>query len=125
MTFSHFIIFCIIILIGYYLSILWRPKKNKFSYENKNDFKAIDISIEPPIEVSSEMVSFTPTVHLGEASIEDAIDEITTDDSSSSTSIYNTPAISSQCEQGDMELSEYITQEVLQQGSALFSNLFI
>lgn len=119
MTFLHFIIFCVIVLIGYYTSLLIKPK-NKFSHADKEDFNAIDISIEPPIEVSVEMVSFSPTV-----SDKGSEDAISIDDSSTSALIYNTPAISSQCEQGEMELSEYITQEVLQQGSSLFSNVFI
>lgn len=63
MSFTSFVVVCVIALVGYYIFLALKPEKKSFSYEdNDSDFDGTEIVIDPPIAVTIGMVSFVPTV---------------------------------------------------------------
>lgn len=64
MTFATFIIVCIVGLLGYYgYLIFFATDKSSNTFDDKvTGFPDSEISIDPPITVSIDMVTFHPTV---------------------------------------------------------------
>lgn len=53
MSFTSFVVVCVIALVGYYIFLALKPEKKSFSYEdNDSDFDGTEIVIDPPIAVT-------------------------------------------------------------------------
>lgn len=118
MSFSSFVIVCVVALIGYYAYLILKPEKKGFSYsEVSNPFKPTDITIEPPILVTAEMVSYSPA---------NQINSITPPKSATEQgNKYDKSSNVSNSSISKDEISLYLTADVLNQSNALWNGVKI
>lgn len=60
MTFGAFIVICVVGLLAVYVYIIFAPQKQGTQYEEVSNYPIVEVVIEPPIKVSSEMVTYHP-----------------------------------------------------------------
>lgn len=123
MSFTSFVVVCVIALVGYYIFLALKPEKKSFSYEdNDSDFDGTEIVIDPPIAVTIGMVSFVPTVseapNCGNSSNNN------TDDDKTAKNRYNQVTTVINCSLSNAEISAFYTKDAVTEGESLFSNIF-
>lgn len=123
MSYSGFVLICVIALIAYYAYQFLRPTKKEFSPERKDGFKPSNIIIEPPVSVTLDMVSFSPTVLTEET--ESEISDVVSGEVSSNINKYEHYSTFSDSLLDKIELSSFVTKEAIKEGELLFSNILI
>lgn len=127
MSFSSFVIVCVVALIGYYAYLILKPKKTGFSYsEGSNPFKPTDITIEPPILVTTEMVSYSPANQINSITPpKPATEQGNKKNKAPHTNKYDKNSNVSNSSISKDEISLYLTADILNQSNALWNGVKI
>lgn len=120
MTFSVFVIICLVALIVYYAFIALRPEKQTNFRSERHPFKSIEIKVEPPIAVTMGMVTFSPTVVESDKDTSTNTEEVEEDNSINK---YNSHSTITNCSLSDLEIKVFYTKEACEAGKQLFSNI--